>query len=81
MCLTMSSKYSETFSVAVTQLNITGLPGTILKLLCSHKLISEKELKYSYKSWEVTFLTKIRKLLHILLLLATRLKRKMKKKI
>ena len=28
-------------------------------------MISEKELKYSYKSWEVTFLTKIRKSLSV----------------
>ena len=28
-------------------------------------MISENELKYSYKSWEVTFLTKIRKSLSV----------------
>ena len=34
MGLRMESKYSETVSVGVPQLNITGLPGTALKRLC-----------------------------------------------
>ena len=34
MGLRMQSKYSETFSVGVPQLDITGLPGTALKRLC-----------------------------------------------
>ena len=45
--------------------NLVARTNKICKSLCSHKLISEKELKYSYKSWEVTFLTKIRKSLSV----------------